>query len=152
MERPDEKIPPGFPSTLTIKNRACELDKVASWLGKISTHYKLSERAIFKLDLVLNEALPNIISYSYQDNLDHEINIRLDITGCRIVLEIIDDGIAFDPFSENSYQESTSLESASETGRGLHLINNFTDEQEYQRIGDNNHMRVIIFNATGKNQ
>ncbi len=47
---------------LTIANRADELRRVADWLERATEHFGWSERTVFKLDLVLNEALPNIIS------------------------------------------------------------------------------------------
>ena len=129
---------------LTIANRADELRRVADWLERATEHFGWSERTVFKLDLVLNEALPNIISYAYADQEIHHIRIRLEDQPDQVVLEIRDDGIAFDPFAEVRYPETGSLASASIGGRGILLILAFSAAQEYQRIGQTNLMRVRL--------
>lgn len=145
MELKADTVSPGFSDSLTIVNQVGELARVASWLEQMARHYQLPERTVFKLDLVLDEALANIISYAYEDQLSHEIVIGLEDKGDHVILEINDDGMAFNPFADGSFLESSPLESASITGRGIHLINSFTDGQEYQRIDHTNLMRISIF-------
>lgn len=134
----------GFSKSLTIANQFGELARVASWLEQMSQHYQLAEPTVFKLDLVLNEALPNIISYAYPDQLRHDIVIRLEDRDDHVLLEIIDDGMAFNPFAAAPLPEQLTLESASIDGRGIQLIKSFTDAQDYQRINNTNTMRVTI--------
>jgi serine/threonine-protein kinase RsbW len=134
----------GFSESLTIANQFGELARVASWLEQMTQQHQLSENTVFKLDLVLNEALPNIISYAYPDQLHHEILIRFEDKADYILLEIIDDGLAFNPFAAVPLPEQLSLESSSINGRGIHLIKAFTDTQDYQRINNTNMMRVTI--------
>jgi serine/threonine-protein kinase RsbW len=134
----------GFSESLTIANQFGELSRVASWLEQMAQHYQLSEHTVFKLDLVLNEALPNIISYAYPDELHHEILIRLEDNADYVLLEIIDDGIVFNPFAAVPFPKQLGLESSSINGRGIHLIKTFTDAQDYQRINNTNIMRVTI--------
>ena len=134
----------GFSESLTIANQFGELARVASWLEQMTQLYQLAEGTVFKLDLVLNEALPNIISYAYPDQLHHDIMIRLEDRDNYVVLEIIDDGMAFNPFAAIPLPEQLNLESSSINGRGIHLIKSFTDAQDYQRINNTNIMRVTI--------
>jgi len=134
----------GFSESITIANQFGELARLASWLEQMARHYQLAERTAFKLDLVLNEALANIISYAYPDQLSHDILIRLEDRDDYVLLEIVDDGIAFNPFAIDLLPEQLSLESSSINGRGIHLIKSFTDAQEYQRINNTNTMRVTI--------
>ncbi|MGZ8158296.1 MAG: ATP-binding protein [Methylobacter sp.] len=131
-------------NTLTIANQFGELARVSSWLEQMAQLYQLAERTVFKLDLVLNEALPNIISYAYPDQLHHDILMRLEDNEDHVLLEIIDDGMAFNPFAAEPIPELLSLESASINGRGIKLIKSYTDVQEYQRINNTNTMRVLI--------
>ena len=134
----------GFSESLTIANQFGELARVASWLEQITQPHQLSENTVFKLELVLNEALPNIISYAYPDQLHHEILIRLEDKFDFVLLEIIDDGMAFNPFAAVPLPERLSLEASSINGRGIHLIKSFTEKQDYQRINNTNIMRVTI--------
>lgn len=133
-----------FSMSLTITNQFSELTRVAAWLEHMARHYRLMERTVFKLDLVLNEALPNIISYAYVDQQPHDIVIKLKNDDDYVLLEISDDGIAFNPFAAAPIPEQLELESASITGRGIHLIKSYTDAQDYQRINNTNTMRVLI--------
>jgi anti-sigma regulatory factor (Ser/Thr protein kinase) len=142
----------GPSATLTITNQAEELARTASWLEAVAERFQLPERTVFKLDLVLNEALPNIISYAYQDQQSHDIVILIEDAHDHVVLEIIDDGTAFDPFAKDPFVQPESLESAAIDGRGIHLINTFTDTQEYQRIDETNVMRVCILKAPEASQ
>jgi len=136
--------PSGFSESLAIANQFGELARVASWLEQMAQHCQLAERTVFKLDLVLNEALHNIISYAYPDQLSHDILIRLEDRDEYVQLEIFDDGMAFNPFATVPHPEQLSLESASINGRGIQLIKSFTDAQDYQRINNTNIMRVTI--------
>jgi anti-sigma regulatory factor (Ser/Thr protein kinase) len=81
----------------------------------------------------------------------HEIVIRLENGNDHVILEIADDGIEFNPFSQEVVQESQSLESAPIGGRGISLINYFTDEQAYHRHNHTNMMRVRILKPAEAN-
>jgi anti-sigma regulatory factor (Ser/Thr protein kinase) len=93
---------------------------------------------------VLNEALPNIIGYAYPDDGDHDIAIALEDRGDRVVIEITDDGVAFDPFEREPFVEAASLADAAIGGRGIHLMRSFTDAQEYRRRDGTNLIRLSI--------
>lgn len=123
------------------------MERVTKWLEELAKNFLLPERMVFKLDLVLNEALPNIICYAFQDQLPHDILVRFKNKDNYIVLEIIDDGTPFDPFAREAFQQPLSLDSAAIDGRGIHLINSFTDRQEYERINNCNIMRLSILQS-----
>ncbi|MGR8979154.1 MAG: ATP-binding protein [Gammaproteobacteria bacterium] len=135
-------------STLTIANQYGDLVRVTTWLNKLAKQLHLSERTVFKLELVLDEALPNIISYGYRDQERHVIHINLKDSCDHVILEIVDDGIPFNPFAQEALQEQLPLESASIDGRGIRLINFFTEAQEYRRVNQTNLMRVNILKTS----
>ncbi|KJV07730.1 ATP-binding protein [Methylocucumis oryzae] len=143
--------------SISIANHFNELVKIQCWLDEVKIRLLLSEREVFKLDLVLCEAIPNIIDYGYEDEQNHTITIRLFNYQHSLDLEIIDDGIAFNPFTTEHYQQPTTLDVATITGRGIHLIKSFTDSQIYQRIGNLNILRVTMLktplnNSSNRNE
>jgi anti-sigma regulatory factor (Ser/Thr protein kinase) len=140
----------GFSKTLSITNQFGELAQVGFWLEQASRCYQLPEYTVFKLDLVLNEALANIISYAYSDQLNHDILIKLENRQDYVILEIIDDGKAFNPFAADPFYEQITLKSATINGRGIHLIKAYTDTQDYQRMNNTNTMRVTIHKSPEK--
>ena len=152
MNLQSEHLPTDSCRSLTITNRESEVERVVPWLQELADQFHLPERTVFKLDLVLNEALPNIIHYAYQDPFQHDILVRLENNDSHVLLEIIDDGTPFDPFAkEDDFHKPASLEQAEVDGRGLHMINFFTDAREYRRVNNNNIMRLTISKAPKAN-
>ena len=135
-------------TTLTIRNDYSELNRVAAWLEQSAARFRLSEQLVFRLDLVLNEALPNIIGYAYPHAGTHDIVIVLEDEPDRVLLEITDDGIPFDPFAREPFVEAASLADATITGRGIHLIRSFSDDQEYRRLANGNVMRLGLYKSS----
>lgn len=142
---PADPQPPGeLRDRLTIANEVEELRRVAAWLEQATAHFNWSPRTHFKLDLVLNEALPNILHYAYPERGRHHIHLRLEDGPEQVILEIRDDGIAFDPFAELHVPDNASLETATLGGRGIPLMIAFTAAREYQRIGRSNRLRLVL--------
>jgi anti-sigma regulatory factor (Ser/Thr protein kinase) len=135
-------------TTLSIRNDYSELNRVAVWLEQSAADFGLSDALVFRLDLVLNEALPNIIGYAYPDAGTHDVVIVLKDHPDRVLLEITDAGIPFDPFAREPFMEAASLADATITGRGIHLIRAFTDEQEYCRLANGNTIRLTLYKAS----
>jgi serine/threonine-protein kinase RsbW len=129
---------------LNITNHYDELVRVAFWLKKLSEQFNISSHTVFKLKLILEEILTNIISYAYSDTGSHVIQIKIDFTDNHVVLEIIDDGMPFNPLAHDNLQDGCSLESAEINGRGIHIIKFFTVEQEYLRADETNLLRLNI--------
>ncbi len=125
-------------STLTIQNRLAELKTLSDWTHKFTAQLGVSSEVIFRLDLVLTEAVTNIIKYAYDDDVSHTITIKLAYSKSTIKIEVIDDGRPFDPIQHPEVTLPRSLEEASEGGLGIHLIRNYTDEYHYQRQHNTN--------------
>lgn len=131
-------------ASLTVINRIDEIIPVSEWLEQASAQFELDAKTTFKLDLVLNEALMNIVNYAYQDDSSHEIILNLLNWSEHVTLEIIDGGAPFNPFIATLPPTQSTLESALPNGRGILLIKSFTDAQEYSYNGKLNIMRVTI--------
>lgn len=133
-------------SNITIHNRVGDLQCILNWLLENQQVCSIDERSLFRMDLVLNEAIPNIIDYGYEDNQLHPIDINLFKAEQGYLLEIIDDGIPFNPF-ETAYTTAQTLEDATINGRGIHLIKHFTDKQWYLRDDEHNIVTFLFENS-----
>jgi sigma-B regulation protein RsbU (phosphoserine phosphatase) len=87
---------------------------------------------------VFDELLSNIISYAYQDDLEHDIEIKWELSGDRLTMMITDDGIPFNPFGSEAPDTSLSLEERDVGGLGVHLVKSVMDKVSYQRRIDKN--------------
>lgn len=97
-----------------------------------------------RLELVLEEAVMNIISYSYvtgRGDLQLELHVE-EGEGLRLLLQ--DWGVAFDPTNPVSLDCSVSLEERSIGGLGLHLMQTLTDNMRYYRQYDSNLLELIL--------
>lgn len=132
---------------LKITNQLSDIKKVEHWLTELSQTNQYSPKTNFSLDLVLNEALINIISYAYTDALSHEIVILLHETDSDIIVIIMDDGKKFNPLTENIPKLSPVLEEASIGGRGILLMKKFCKNLNYCYSNGKNHLMLTIAKA-----
>jgi anti-sigma regulatory factor (Ser/Thr protein kinase) len=133
--------------TLVIENRLSELSRVEEWLADILDAWDVPPRALFAVDLVINEAVTNVISYGFKDTASHEISISLS-DSCDVVgIEIVDDGEPFDPFAAPPAPAAGDLDSATVGGRGILLIKSFADAYHYKRVAGRNHVSVKVRKA-----
>ena len=92
---------------------------------------------------MFDELLNNIISYGFDDDGEHAIDIRIVIEETRVRVTIADDGIPFDPFSLAEPDTGLSVEERDVGGLGIHLVRNLMDEVSYERVGDRNVVTCI---------
>jgi anti-sigma regulatory factor (Ser/Thr protein kinase) len=97
---------------------------------------------------MFDELLNNIISYAFDDDGEHAIDIRVVIEETRITLTITDDGIPFDPFSLAEPDTSLSVEERGVGGLGIHLVRNLMDEVSYERVEDRNIVTCVTHRPT----
>ena len=101
------------------------------------------------VDVVLDDLLNNIISYAYEGDEEHEINISMDLIGGRLAFTIEDDGKPFNPFQLEAPDTNLAIEERDIGGLGVHLIRNVMDEVSYHRRIDRNVVAVVKrFEAT----
>jgi anti-sigma regulatory factor (Ser/Thr protein kinase) len=134
----------GARETLAIENRLAEMARVERWLAELAERWTLSARASFAVDLVINEALTNVIRHGYDDPGTHEIRISLDLQPGAIVLQIEDDGQPFNPFAAALPSPVPDLDHAAIGGRGILLIRSYTSAHDYHRVGGYNRLTLEI--------
>lgn len=133
--------------TIVIENRFAELARVEEWLAEVFDVWDVPPRASFAVDLVVNEAVTNVISYGFPGAATHEISIALSDLGDAILIETLDEGLPFDPFAAPFATAAADLDSASVGGRGILLIKSFSDAYHYERVAGRNHLSVEVRKA-----
>ncbi len=91
-----------------------------------------------QIDLIFDELLNNVISYAFLDQEEHAIELRVGLSGERLVVTIEDEGVPFNPFDMKKPDTSLPLEKRSIGGLGIHLVRNMMDEVSYSRRTDKN--------------
>lgn len=131
--------------TLVIQNQLAELSRMTVWLHESAAQLEIPQEILGELDLCLNEALTNTISYGYPEDAScqHDITVSLNRAPGerRVSVELVDDGVAFNPFDVKPYQAAKSLKEATLGGMGVHLIKSFSESQCYERRDGRNYLR-----------
>ncbi len=112
---------------------------VAEALERFAREHRLPKEVVNAADLALEEHLTNLISYGFEDNQAHEIKVRFSV-GADLILEVEDDGRAFNPLKWPEPDTSLPLERRPIGGLGIHLMRRFMDDLEYHSEGGKNRL------------
>jgi anti-sigma regulatory factor (Ser/Thr protein kinase) len=127
---------------MTVTNDPAQLRLVEEQVDAFGQRNDLPSKSLFSIKLALSELLANTITYGYADKATHTIEIRLELRGRRLNLEIIDDARPFDPRGAKPPKKVDALKDLPLGGRGIYLVRNFVDDLGYQRKGGRNHVTV----------
>lgn len=105
---------------------------------------EMDEKAIHKMELACEEALVNIISYAYPEKKG-TLEIICVKQGHRFEITIRDKGVPFNPIEvEVNPQLDKPIAERAVGGLGLFLIRKAIDEASYQRIEEENVLRLAF--------
>lgn len=119
--------------TLIIDNQLDEMNRVVAFLEELGEEWGLAIALVFSLNLVLEEALTNIILYGFDNDEKHAIEINFKKVEHELLLTIIDDGSAYDPTLKADPDITLSVPERPIGGLGIFLIKKIMDSVEYQR-------------------
>ena len=133
---------------LRLKNDVSELDRLSEAVEEFGHIHQLPPKAIFELNLALDEIITNIISYGYSDEAEHDIQIHFTFDLGQLKVSITDDGVAFDPFTLASPDLDAPAEERAVGGLGFHFVRTVMNKVEYRRDKDCN-VLTLYKNITG---
>ncbi|MDJ0730498.1 MAG: ATP-binding protein [Crocosphaera sp.] len=144
MYSPNISNPYSSPYKIRLFNQHEELERMSDWLSLLAERLEISDNIVFRLDLLLAEVVTNIIDNAYSDDAEHFIELELDYSKTQVTLKIEDDGIPFNPLDKPEVEFADDLESVKIGGLGIHLIRQYSDECNYQRLDGKNCLEIVI--------
>ncbi|WP_176714103.1 ATP-binding protein [Orenia metallireducens] len=117
----------------TMKNLDLMINYV---LDKVKGFDLYDSTLLYKLRIVCEEALVNIINYAYQDFDkvgDIEIICNIYSQDKKIILKFIDEGIAFNILEYQDPDLTLPLSERKAGGLGIYIIKSIVDKIEYYR-------------------
>ncbi len=114
------------------------LERAAAFIGEAA----LSPAAAFEAQLVIEEAVVNVIRYAFPGGERHDIVVRIEIGEREMRIEVIDDGVPFDPTRVPPADVTSPIESRPVGGLGIHLIRSMMDQVGYHRHDGHNHLTM----------
>jgi serine/threonine-protein kinase RsbW len=139
-----KNLPMNTKLTLLMQNQVNELVELTQKAEVFLQSQQLPVEIIYKVNLILEEALTNIIKYAYKDTLKHDIRIEMTLNEHELIIEFQDDGEEFDPISAPPPKPQDSISESPIGGLGIHLVRQMADSVEYQRHQGRNVLRALI--------
>ena len=133
---------------LTISTRMEDLHQVEKAVDALAEELGWSLKLTNQVQLVLEELVVNVIHYGHEvpDDLAHKIFISMIASDEKLVLEIKDDGVAFDPLREGpTVNMESNIDDRKIGGLGIHLVRKLSNEIVYQREGEMNKLTIVKF-------
>ncbi|MEG1502332.1 MAG: ATP-binding protein [Synergistaceae bacterium] len=126
----------------TLINELSCLKTVTHAVKSLNDRWNIPESQIINLRLAIEEALVNVISYAYPPGETGEIELSMMKIDGSIVIDISDQGVAFDPTQVADVDISASAEERGIGGLGIHMLKILMDEVIYTRQGEFNRLTL----------
>ena len=127
-----------------LENRLDELQRFITTLTEFARVGNLPEEVSFSIQLAIDELFTNIVSYGYDDDDSHQVEIKMAIQSNELRVDLIDDAKEFDPLHEADQPDlDASLEDRRIGGVGIHLVKTMMDEVSYKYEDSKNHLTLV---------
>lgn len=118
------------------------LDSVLQFMNEVIEPYNCSVEIQFQLELALEEAYVNIAHHAYPNDVGSTI-IRCDVVekddkSNLLVIDILDQGIPYNPIEHNDPNINSSAEERDIGGLGIYMIKNSMDALSYSYENEHN--------------
>ena len=130
--------------SLCIASDISELEQLHDAVAELGEVGDWPPDLVYQVDLVLEELIVNTVSYGYDDDARHEIEVTLTSDADVFTVEIIDDGHAFNPLNDAPEPDlDAGIEDRPIGGLGIHLMRVMMDDVHYRREKNKNHLTLI---------
>jgi len=125
-----------------LNNYLSELKALHQHLENWGGEIRLPANSILRINVCLDELFTNIVSYGFDDDLEHIIIFTLSGDNNLVVINIEDNGIPFNPLEKIDPDFPDNVESANIGGLGIHIIRKLMDNVSYERKQGKNKLKM----------
>ncbi|MCR5339470.1 MAG: ATP-binding protein [Lachnospiraceae bacterium] len=119
-------------SELQVEADVKELDKVQDFIREELEKYDVSMKAMYQIELAVEEIYTNISSYAYNPEVGKAtINCSVAKDPLQVVIQFLDSGKPFDPLSRDEADTSSKALLERTGGLGIFLVKKNMDDVEY---------------------
>ena len=127
---------------LVIDSRLSEIGRAMDFVDAFRESHRLGEADANALCVVLDELLSNTIRHGLGGAAGHEISVTLERADGEVVIEIEDDGAAFDPTQAAAPVLPGTLAERTPGGIGVLFVRRLTHAMEYMRVEGRNRITL----------
>ena len=137
---------------LEIKNQISEIGRVCDIVKDFCDMNNIRGTGYHNVILVLDEMLTNIIRYAFEDGLEHTFTLQIEKKGKCVCIELVDAGVPFDPVAQGAPDVESDVNERKIGGLGIFLAKQLSEEMKYQRLNNENHLKIRVSIENKENQ
>jgi serine/threonine-protein kinase RsbW len=126
-----------FPATVE------KVTEMVAYVSGRAEEHGFADLRLMQLELAVEEAVVNICSYAYEKP-PGEVVVRTRSIADTFVVELVDDGVPFDPLAKTDPDLPDNLDSRVVGGLGILLIRRVMDEVRYRRENGRNVLTLMV--------
>ncbi len=134
---------------LSVKNQLADLPSLQEFIRDFLRHRAIPAELIFDICLTVEEIFTNTVKFGYDDDLPHEIALKLTCSPDEAILVIEDDARSFNPLTLPTPELTLPVEQRPIGGLGLHLVRSLASRLTYRRQNDKNVLEVCFRRGAG---
>jgi anti-sigma regulatory factor (Ser/Thr protein kinase) len=125
---------------ILVPAETAKLSELRQYLSHLCAQENIPPKTTRRMVLAIDEALANVIEHAGLKQGDQGIELSLEIKDDKIVAEICDRGIPFDPSPRS---EGPDRRGYPRRGFGLYLIHMIVDRITYERTSDGQNVLTL---------
>ena len=129
---------------LTLDNDLQQISLLAGFVDRIREENNLDPNLAMNINLALEEAVTNVISYAYPPGTQEKVNLEAVLEDRTLRFTLTDRGMFFDPTTVPEADTTASLEDRRIGGLGIHLVRSIMDTVTYKRLDGKNVLTLTI--------
>jgi serine/threonine-protein kinase RsbW len=120
--------------SVTLVNQLSEVARLGRLVEAFGEAEGLGPKAVFSMNLALDEVVTNIIRYAHDDDgRQHPIVVRLSLEEGVLTAQVEDEGRAFNPLEAPTPDIRAGIDERPIGGLGIHLVRSVMNSVEYRR-------------------
>jgi anti-sigma regulatory factor (Ser/Thr protein kinase) len=121
------------------------LETFRSYVLEKAEKWGIDPETLFKIELVLEELLTNVIHYAYVDGDNGDVEVQCFLEdNIRFHLSIHDWGKPFDPLGREDPDLTKGVNDREIGGLGIHLVRQMADQVSYRREVNSNILNLYF--------
>ena len=129
---------------MLLKNDISQVPLLADFINQVCNKFALDQSLSFQLNLVLEEAVVNVIQYAFPQGEEHTFTLDANKEADTITFVLRDDGKPFNPLTQAPDVDiNLSAEKRQIGGLGIFLVQQMMDEVDYKRTSKGENVLVM---------
>lgn len=116
---------------LCVISDLAELSRIRDFILRKTRLLGISESIAYDISLAVDEACSNLIKHAYKLEKDRKICIDVETENNKLIVNILDNGVPFNPMDVPLQDMSEYLKQLKHGGLGIHIMRSVIDEILY---------------------